>query len=107
MLKRSLAFTCLHAAATLVLSVYAMAATLARLDGNDVSTAAAAAGSAADVLMLPGSLLWTSWASKNLSNLLEWLLFIGNSALWGLVISAALAIIPSRSSSVVQRQVKH
>ncbi len=27
--------------------------------------------------------LWTSWASKNLPNLVEWLVFMGNSVLWG------------------------
>ena len=46
------------------------------------------AGIAADVLALPGYVLWTTGASKNLPNALEWLLFLANSALWGLVLSA-------------------
>ena len=37
----------------------------------------------ASTLTLPGRLLWTSWASQNLSNAFEWALLIANSALWG------------------------
>ena len=77
-LKRVLLFTCLHAVITLGLSLYAMYATS---EGFEASQAAATAAVAADVLMLSGSLLWTSWASQNLSNALEWLLFVTNSAL--------------------------
>jgi hypothetical protein len=35
------------------------------------------------VLSLPGRYLWTSWASKNLPNIFEWLLVVCNSLLWG------------------------
>jgi len=40
-----------------------------------------------DILGFPGLYLWTLWASKNLSNIIEWLVFIGNSMIWGIVLA--------------------
>ena len=78
-------FTCAHAIFTLGCMFYSM--DFGRFDNPDLpqSFSVTAAGAAANVLMLPGLLIWTSWASKNLPNAVQWLLFIGNSALWGLV----------------------
>jgi hypothetical protein len=76
----------MHGAVTLGLLFYAMQG-LSEIDGFEASQSVANAATAADVLMLPGYLLWTPWASKNLPNVVEWLLFVANSALWGFTIS--------------------
>jgi hypothetical protein len=41
----------------------------------------------ANLLMAPAKYLWTSWASKNLPNIVEWALLLTNSLLWGTVIA--------------------
>jgi len=38
---------------------------------------------AATVLSAPGRWLWTSWASRNLPDVVEWALVLANSLLWG------------------------
>ena len=47
-----------------------------------------AAAIVASILLLPGRLLWTASASKNLPNILEWCLLVTNSALWGVLATA-------------------
>lgn len=86
----------MHGAVTLGLMLYAMYGWSRRFDGFEAPQSAATAAIAVDVLSLPGSLLWTSWASKNLPNAVEWLLFVANSALWGLVISIVLGMTSTR-----------
>ena len=81
-------FTCLHATITFGLGIYGMMGSSARFDGFRPPPGSALAGKVAEIFMLPGFLLWTTWASRNLSNAVEWLLLLGNSALWGLVLSA-------------------
>lgn len=54
----------------------------------EISNRASYARLAVDILRFPGYPLWTPWASKNLPNVMEWLLFLANSVVWGLVISA-------------------
>jgi hypothetical protein len=82
------AFT--HAVVTLGLTVYAFAAGMAEFDDPDLphSVPVALAGNAADVLMLPGRLVWTASASKNLPNAIESVVFLANSVVWGLVLGA-------------------
>jgi hypothetical protein len=91
-LRRLVLYACIHAIVTLGLAIYAMSGMSERFDGFEMSQGAATAEIAADILMLPGYLLWTSWASKNLPDALEWLLFAANSALWGMVISVLFGI---------------
>jgi hypothetical protein len=97
--KRVVLFAVAHALLTLALSFYYTSAmTEPVLPGNmrEISDRASYAGLAADILMFPGYLLWTPWASKNLPNVVEWLVFIANSALWGLVISAVVGGLSAR-----------
>jgi hypothetical protein len=51
-----------------------MAVGSARFDNPELpqTFVESAAEGAANVLMLPARLLWTSWASRNLPNFLEW-----------------------------------
>ena len=84
-LKLLVVFTCVHFVLTLACAVYAMAIGSARFDNPLLprTFAESAAEGTANVLSLPARLLWTSGASRNLPNSLEWLLFAANSALWG------------------------
>lgn len=44
------------------------------------------------VLLQPGMSLWTPWMSKNMPNLVEWLLLMANSLLWGFAITLIIRI---------------
>ena len=94
-MRRTLAllvlFTVIHGVVTLSCMTYAIAASSASFDGPTVPPgfAAGSAKAAVLVLTLPGRLVWTSWASQNLPNAVEWLLFIVNSAVWGAVVLVA------------------
>jgi len=39
------------------------------------------------ILMMPLVALWNMWTSKNIPNILEWILILFNSSLWGVVIA--------------------
>jgi len=90
--------TCVHATVALGL-MYAMAVGMARFDSpaSHRTLAEVAADSVGRVLMAPGSFIWTDWASKNLPNMFEWLLFIANSALWA---AAGIAVITRTRKSI-------
>src|SRR4030095_11826337 len=79
--------TCVHGTVTLGLMAYAVAVGLPRFDHPelDPTFGETAANVATHVLMLPGRLVWTSWASKNLPNVFESLLLIANSAVWATI----------------------
>ena len=44
------------------------------------------------VLMQPAMSLWTPCMSKNMHNVVEWLLFFSNSLLWGVVIALLINV---------------
>ncbi len=46
----------------------------------------------AGVLMQPGMSLWTPWMSKNMPNVVEWMLCVGNSLLWGFAIALLMNV---------------
>jgi hypothetical protein len=100
--KRLVVFTCAHAGVTLAAIVYGFAAGMTRFDHPDLSPmfGASIAQAAADILIMPGALLWTSWASKTLPNALEWTIFIANSLLWGAMIVAVTNTVSSRFRKV-------
>lgn len=83
--KLLVAFTCVHAAVALGATVYSLAAGSAEFDNPDLPRMAGAwiADDMASLLTFPGRLLWTSRASRNLPNAVEWALFVANSAMWG------------------------
>ena len=97
-LRRVLVFACAHALVTVGLALYAASASSAEFDNPDLprSPTANAAGIISDVLILPGRLVWTTWASKNLPNAVEWVVFLANSALWGLLIVGAMGRLSGR-----------
>jgi hypothetical protein len=96
---RAALFSGLHAVTTIGLLGYGMVGSSARFDGFRPPQGSELAGNIAEILMLPASWLWTPWASRHLSNTVEWLLFLGTSILWGLVLSACYERVRTRSNS--------
>lgn len=78
-------FGCVHLVVTLGCMMYAMGMISVRFDNPDLprTLGETIAATGAAILMLPGSLIWNTWASTTLPNTVEWLLFVANSALWG------------------------
>jgi hypothetical protein len=72
----------LHCVIALCATVYAYVGGSAHFDNPELplATGATAAVNVANVLTLPGRFVWTSW---NLSHVIEWPLFMANSAVWG------------------------
>jgi hypothetical protein len=87
--KHVVMFACSHA--LLMLGLFAFGFDLSAVDGVEPPRVKQLAMMAAGVLMLPGRLLWTAWASKNLPNGVQWLLLVANSALWGFLIAAVVS----------------
>jgi hypothetical protein len=96
---------CAHALVTLCMTLYAFSASSAQFDNPDLprSSTAHAARAIASVLSLPGRLVWTTWASKNLPNAFEWLLFLANSVVWALLFVGGTALLPGRHSIAPRR----
>ncbi len=90
-----------HLALTLLCVTYSLGST-ANFDAPSQPTRGGyeMAAAMASVLLLPGRLLWVSWASSNLSNRLEWSLLFANSALWGVVTAWLASCIHRRTSTV-------
>jgi hypothetical protein len=87
--KRSLAFGTAHLLLLTVCFIISFALGMDRLDAGEMDETAMdfIAGSLTNILMAPGIYLWTPWASKNLPNIFEWFLFLGNSGLWGVTLA--------------------
>jgi len=89
-------FACIHFVVTFGLFFYGF--DLSAIDGIESPRSKVLAMTVVQTLMLPGYLLWTPWASKNLPNAFQWLLEISNSLLWGVFIAAVAVGISARRS---------
>lgn len=87
--KQVVIIACGHA--LLIAGLFAFGFDLSSVDGIEPPRAKQLAMMAVGVLMLPGRLLWTRWATENLSNALSWLLMVANSVLWGFLIAAVVS----------------
>ena len=92
------AFAVLHMVATMAALLFALA-TFAGMDDPDGSTSMLAeiCGVAFVVLAQPGMILWTTLGhfagtTGNISDAYEWLLFAGNSLVWGVGLAFLRAI---------------
>lgn len=66
----------------------------------DLSSAiSSVAGTCAFVLMQPGALIWTTWASHNLPDVFEWALTTINSLAWGAVLALVWTRLRRRARS--------
>jgi hypothetical protein len=98
-LRRLLLFTGAHAVVTLCLMLYAFSAGMAEFDDPDLphSGTGRTAGTVAGVLLAPGRFVWPT---KNLPNALEWVLFLANSVVWGVLLVGATALLQGQSRKV-------
>jgi len=87
--KRAVLFGFAHFLALIVCFSTAFTLSMERFDKVDENESAVefVAVSLTNILMTPGRYIWTPWASKNLHNSFEWMLFIANSALWGVILA--------------------
>jgi len=94
-------FFCVHVLLAATCLLWSFSASMREFDGGaEQSTVDRGVARAADVLFLPASLVWTRWASENLPNAFEWLLFLANSTLWGLALGLLVGrvIAPMRAT---------
>lgn len=85
-------FSSLHGLLAMAFLLLSFGATSRRFDtGAGETRAERVISQASDVLFLPATLVWTKWASENLPNAVEWLVFAANSVLWGSVIALLVA----------------
>lgn len=85
--KRILAFAILHLVITLGCVMFSFGAGMDRFDyPRDPTIIEKIFESITLVLMSPLYWLWTPWMSKNAHDVLENILFLFNSGIWGLVI---------------------
>ncbi|MFG0320227.1 MAG: hypothetical protein ACF8XB_23340 [Planctomycetota bacterium JB042] len=99
-----------HLLATLGLLVVSIGLTLREFDAEApsrlLSAASTTCGAVAGALLLPGRWIWETCGSPNAPDVLEWLLFVANSLIWGVAGAVALrrlrvprAVRPASSSS--------
>jgi hypothetical protein len=85
--KRILAFAILHLIITFGCVLFSFGAGMDRFDNpRDPTLIEKTIEYITLILMSPLYWLWTPWMSKNVHNSIEWLLFLLNSGLWGLVL---------------------
>lgn len=85
--KRIATFSAIHLAILFIFFVISFSAGMNEFDGKGEMTAfEEMAQKVTVVLMSPLYLVWNSWASKHIHNLIENLLFIANSVLWGIAV---------------------
>ena len=88
-LKRAIGFGIAHFLVLVACYLTAFTLSMERFDKYDAKVSAVeyVTVSLTEILMSPGRYIWTSWASKNLHNVFEWMLLIANSALWGVALA--------------------
>ena len=97
LLKFGLIFSVLHVVVTWSLLIATFAATTNPLAAKESPTVLEQIVSRlTSLLMLPLSALWTPWMSENLPNMVEWLFFFANSALWGFGLAFLLVQLEKR-----------
>ena len=98
--KRIAVFSFIHFAILVAFFVISFSAGMDEFDGKDeMSAFEEIAQMVTVVLMSPLYLLWNSWASKHIHNLVENILFITNSVVWGFAIEYLYSKIKYRHGS--------
>ena len=87
--KMTAVFSAVHFVVLITCFMTSFSLGMDRFDEADTGMGAVeyVAGSLTYILMYPAKLLWIPWASKNLPNILEWVLMIGNSFIWGSIMA--------------------
>ena len=85
--KRSVIFSLIHLGVLIAFFVVSFSAGMDKFDGKgEITTFEEISQKITVILMSPMYLLWNSWASKHIHDIIENLLFIINSVLWGVAI---------------------
>ncbi|MFT5286619.1 MAG: hypothetical protein ACI8TQ_002789 [Planctomycetota bacterium] len=87
--QRAIGFSVAHFLVLIVSAATAFSFGMERFDAGDARETAVefVASALTKILMMPGRLIWTPWASKNVHDSLEWVLLLANSALWGIALA--------------------
>lgn len=93
-MKVAVVWAAIHFVLTILCMVISMASTSVQFDNPDYtpSPIAEQIGFFAEILMQPMFSLWTPWMSRNMPDIVEWLILFGNSVLWGMGIAAGIQI---------------
>ena len=91
MIRRTAIFTLLHIAVLLVCMYVFLSMKMDRaITEEDIqSRSESAMELAVKVLSMPGRLVRSAWPGQIAPGVLEWVLFIGNSLLWGIILAFA------------------
>jgi hypothetical protein len=92
-------FTTLHAICAMASLLFSFSKGMARFDNPTLPETYAdrAASHVADFLFQPAMFMWDAIGVKGASSLLEWAVFLLNSALWGVTLSLAVVWLTRRS----------
>ena len=87
--KRTIVFSCIHFTVLTICLITSFSLGMSRFDTGDMneSIIEIVTGAITNTLIVPANYLWTPWASKNLPDFIEWILFLSNSVLWGYVVA--------------------
>ncbi len=98
--KRILIFSFIHLGMLIGFFFVSFSAGMDEFDGKgEITTFEEISQKITVILMSPMYLLWNSWASKHIHDLIEHLLFILNSVLWGVAIEYLYSKYKYKSSS--------
>jgi hypothetical protein len=85
--KRIVIFSLIHLGVLIAFFIVSFSAGMDEVDGKrEITTFEKISQKITVILMSPMYLLWNSWASKHIHDVIENLLFILNSVLWGVAI---------------------
>ena len=85
--KRILFISLVHFGILVVFFLISFSAGMDEFDGKrEITGFERLSGIITEILMSPVGLLWNSWASKNIHDVIENILFISNSVIWGVSI---------------------
>ena len=85
--KRILFISLVHFGILVILFIISFSAGMDEFDGKrEITEFERLSGIITEILMSPVGLLWNSWASKNIHDVIENILFIANSFIWGVSI---------------------
>lgn len=98
--KRILLFSFIHLGILTIFFIISFSAGMDEFDGiGEITTFEEILAKITVILMLPIYFMWNSWACKHIHDVIENLLFIINSVLWGITIEYLYAKYKYKSSS--------
>lgn len=98
--KLAVFFTALHATCAMASLLFSFSRGMARFDNPTLpeTHADSATSHVADFLFQPAMFVWDAIGVKSASSLLEWVVLLLNSALWGVTLSVAVVWLTRRST---------